>query len=106
MLAAEFEKVFEAAVAHERETLIKKAAEYDPEGSSRFANFERGSDFLQLPTEVVAWAYLTKHLVSIDDLVSGRLAATPAILREKIGDARNYLVLIEGILLQELARRS
>jgi hypothetical protein len=43
---------------------------------------------------------MAKHLASIREIVNGK-AVTYEILREKIGDARNYLVLLEGMILDK-----
>jgi hypothetical protein len=99
MLVDNFEKIFDAAVAQERETLVNKAKEYAPDGADRFANFRRGAEMLRTSPEETAWAYMVKHLVSIEDLVLGRSKFNSRYyVREKIGDARNYLLLIEALL--------
>jgi len=100
MKAKEFEQLFERRVKMCRKTLVQKAEEYSSE-EDRLYNFKRGSDFLgQTPSESCL-SYMTKQLVSVYDLVQSDKRITQAIIDEKIGDAINYLVLLEGCLHDE-----
>ena len=42
-----------------------------------------------------------KHLVSVMDLVHGKLKSEPVMVDEKIGDMINYLILLEAVLKEE-----
>ena len=84
-----------------KKVLASKGAEYNSDGSA-FHNFEEsaGISFHTTP-QAVAWEYMCKHLQSIKDLVENneKLGAVPkmSLVEEKIGDAINYLILIEGM---------
>lgn len=97
MTPESFEELFDEIVKQERETLCKKRTEY-ADGESRFINFYDGAHFTGLSPEQTLWCYMAKHLASIREIVNGK-AVTREVLREKIGDARNYLVLLEGMIL-------
>lgn len=44
---------------------------------------------------------MTKHLVSIKDIVADNKPVNPAVVSEKIGDIINYLILLEAMLNQQ-----
>lgn len=48
------------------------------------------------------WGFLKKHLTSVLDLVDGSKPVTKAMVDEKVGDAINYLVLLEAVLLEDV----
>jgi hypothetical protein len=43
------------------------------------------------------WGMALKHLISVMDLVAGRLPASKATVDEKVGDLINYLILLEAV---------
>ncbi|MDD2679530.1 MAG: hypothetical protein PHO03_01830 [Candidatus Omnitrophica bacterium] len=100
MVAKDFERLFDRRVGACREVMIEKAKEYASE-DDRLHNFERGADFLKQNPSTVCLNYMTKHLVSIYDIVQGEEQVTQALLDEKIGDAINYLILLEACLVDE-----
>jgi hypothetical protein len=102
MTNEQFENLMDAAIAQERATLINKAGEYASD-ADRFHNFYAGAAISGQTPARTLWGFLVKHLVSVRDIVDGR-KADRAMLREKIGDCRNYLVLLEGLLLDEAAK--
>lgn len=96
MQSHEFEKFFDDIVDQERNTLILKAFDYASH-TDRFRNFNDGADFTGMTPAQTLWGYLAKHLSSIREMVRGK-SYDRDYLREKIGDARNYLVLLEALL--------
>lgn len=80
--------------------LKHKGAEYAPEAeASRFHNFEVAAAFNGISTEEALWGMLTKHLVSLSDMVKQRTSTnSPEKWDEKIGDALTYLVLLKGMV--------
>lgn len=98
-----FNRIVDARCESIKQTLTKKGAEYSTDNNV-FHNFDEsvGISFAKSP-EMVAWEYMTKHLQSIRDLVEltqhGYMGyPSETLVNEKIGDAINYLVLIEGML--------
>jgi hypothetical protein len=81
-----------------RKTLIKKAEEYAPEGSSRFSNFEQAAAMMQTTPEAALWGMMAKHIISLQDLATGLKTFNEATMEEKITDTINYCHLLEGIL--------
>jgi len=91
---------------HQKETnmLGIKAGEYAM-GDERLYNFIEGARLMNCSIPQTAWAYLTKHLISIQKSTSeGKYNFTWAVKQEdgtytegiiqKIIDARNYLFLM------------
>ena len=79
--------------------LKKKGGEYANEANV-FHNFEEGSKMsFHSNREMVAWEYMIKHLQSIKDMISNNTPYSEHIIREKFGDAINYLILIEAMML-------
>ncbi len=93
------------------QVLANKGKEYAGD-ENVFHNFEAavGISFADC-REKIAWEYMTKHLQSIKDLIEATCGNGPKqypaepIIEEKIGDAINYLILIEGMLKDRLKRR-
>lgn len=84
--------------------LMSKGKEY-ANNDEVFHNFKNavGISFTNSP-EKVAWEMMVKHLQSIKDIIEhvsidgANGYPTDHMIEEKIGDAINYLILIEGML--------
>lgn len=77
-----------------------KAKEYSSD-ADRMHNFKRAAAMLQVTPEQALIGMFTKHMVSILDLVddiSKDRHARQETWEEKIGDAVNYLILLEGLV--------
>lgn len=103
MNGKEFDELVNKQLAVVRETLASKGEEYVPEGEpTRFHNFDVSAAFnQQLRTEAL-WGFLTKHLVSLSDMVKTESTdSTLAKWDEKITDSIVYLLLLKGIVTEE-----
>lgn len=88
-------------VAKMQSVLGSKAKEYAT-GDDRLHNFKRSAtEFGGTPAQNL-WGFLKKHLTSVLDLVDGSKPVTKAMVDEKVGDAINYLVLLEAVLLEDV----
>lgn len=106
MTSAEFDVILEQRMVEMRRVLGLKAGEYasDKDRLHNFkqaaAEFPAGMYHNDTPVEALV-GMMRKHWASIMDLVRykalGRVY-TDAMVDEKIGDAINYLVLLEAIL--------
>lgn len=99
-----FGKILERRLRLIQGTLGMKAAEYAP-GDERLHNFKRAAAILgQTPAQACVGMML-KHWVSVLDLVEAealRIFKPVELIDEKIGDAINYLILLEAILKEPL----
>jgi hypothetical protein len=101
MTTAEFNALLDARLDKTRATLAAKAGEYATAGD-RLHNFSRAAELLRTTRPKACLGFLTKHLVSIIDMVDGYEAECPppaAVVDEKIGDAIAYMILLEALLL-------
>lgn len=78
------------------ETLVKKNKEYAP-NDDPLNNFKEGSEMSGLIMEQVLFMYCLKHLVSLRDIVFGKVEGDTEMIREKTGDIINYMVLLNAI---------
>ena len=101
MTQTQFEALFNEQVERERRLLIAKNREY-ASGKDKLYNFKRAAEILRKTPETALWGMLMKHLVSIQDIVEGVERGCTSIAREvldeKITDARNYLLLLQGLM--------
>ena len=92
----QFEKVLEVRIAAIQQTLGNKAKEYAI--GDRLYNFKRAAEISRTSPQKALVGMLMKHLVSVLDLAEGSLPPTEYYINEKIGDAINYLILLEAVL--------
>lgn len=99
MTREEFSKKVEKRIDLIRQTLLTKHKEYAKDDNV-FRNFDEAAGGLSLhgTSAEVLWSYMTKHLVSIKDIVAEGKPAKPEVVSEKIGDVINYLILLEAML--------
>lgn len=92
---AQFNAVVDRRVEAIRTVLQRKAAEYAY--GDRLSNFKRAAAMQAIPPEQAGWNFLVKHIVSLQDMVESRRPYPRAQWDEKLGDAINYLILIDAI---------
>ena len=100
MTPEEFDKMLDNRLEQIRSVLSSKAKEYAHVGDRLF-NFKVAARIHGCTPEQALWGMAMKHLVSVMDLVEGRLEPTPEMVNEKIGDLVNYLILLEAVLLED-----
>lgn len=102
MTREEFSKKVEKRINLVRQTLLTKHKEYAKDDNV-FRNFDEaaGGFSLHSTSAEVLWSYMTKHLVSIKDIVVDNKPVKPEVVSEKIGDVINYLILLEAMLNQQ-----
>lgn len=95
-----FVALLEERIGKMRATLAAKSAEYSS-GSDKLHNFKEAARLKNESPEEALVGMLVKHWVSIMDIVNGIKWNKPVLIGqidEKIGDAINYLVLLEALL--------
>ena len=100
MSAEEFDLVVNDRVNSAMRTMTSKGLEYAA-GHNRLHNFDRASEMLSSTPEAALWGYLAKHLVSLHDMVESvdEIDLPYAVWEEKIGDAINYLILLDALVI-------
>lgn len=76
--------------------LTRKSAGYST-SEDRLHNFRTAAALNGSTMEQALWGMLTKHIVSLRDMVQGGQAHSPDLWNEKIGDAINYLAILRAI---------
>lgn len=96
----EFEELLDNRIRKIQYTLGKKALEYSNE-IDRLHNFKRAAETLRCTNEQALIGMFSKHLVSILDLVDEE-SNNLLVWDEKLGDAINYLILLEALVLERI----
>lgn len=108
MTTEEFGKVIRERVDKIWESLGRKGKEYAR--GDRLSNFKRSAEKLRCTPERALLGMAVKHDTSIldmvEDLESGCSNAPLALWEEKIGDAINYLILLEGLVRERIQAKS
>ncbi|NOZ67983.1 MAG: hypothetical protein GXP46_01740 [Deferribacteres bacterium] len=103
MTHEEFNEVLEARFEKSRMVLAKKAGEYAR--GDRLSNFKKAAGALQCTPHKALVGMWMKHIISIidmvDDMEKGK-DTSYIIWDEKIGDAINYLILLDGLVCEGL----
>lgn len=104
MTSETFEKVVERRIERVRRVLVEKGREYQ-RGPDRLSNFKNSAATLRSTPEDALLGQWAKHVTSLVDLVQdlreGKVASR-VVWDEKIGDAVNYLFLLEGLTFDRL----
>ena len=79
--------------------LMSKAKEY-AQGTNRYQNFDTAARVMGTTREQALLGMMMKHFVSILDIIEKPCNFSDGIIDEKIGDMINYLILLEGMLLE------
>lgn len=100
-----FNKVLKERLVKIEKVLSNKAEEY-AKGTNRYHNFEIASRILGNSREKALLGMMVKHWVSVLDLIhqssNDPLKLKKEIIDEKIGDSINYLILLEGMLMEQI----
>lgn len=95
----QFQEIFKNQISLCEKTLLKKGSEYAYD-ADRLHNFKVAAA-LQGETQAQALGgMLSKHIVSIFDMIRDGKSYSIEMWDEKIGDAMNYLILLKAILIE------
>jgi len=98
MTVKDFFKWSDSMQKEENRLMKVKGQEYTVSDEDKFKNFKSIGERMKLPAEHVALIYLLKHMDSIRNFVlTGKEVSEEAIMG-RIQDARNYLLLLGGII--------
>lgn len=102
MTTDEFNAILDRRIDQIHAVLARKGQEYG--AGDRLHNFKRSAELRGSMASDTLLGMLVKHWVSIEDMVRGHLGglAIPIeLIEEKIGDAVNYLILLEAVLKEQ-----
>jgi len=99
MTQERFNEILEARLEKCRKVLSKKAEEYAR--GDRLSNFKKAAGAMNCTPHKALVGMWMKHIISIidlvDDLEQGKIAPYE-MWDEKLGDAINYLILLDGLV--------
>ena len=96
-----FNKILLRRQEHTIATLDMKSDEYAPDDSDRLQGFKDAARKRNTTPEDALRGIAVKQDIVIDDMVSGKLTPTMKMIDGRIGDAINYLHLLEGLLVEK-----
>lgn len=99
-----FDKIVTERTQKIKDILASKAEEYASD-TDRLHNFKAGAAMFQCTPERHCAYLMSKHLISIFDMVRDidmGILASRAQWEEKLGDAINYLILLEALVRERL----
>lgn len=82
------------------DVLVRKSEEYSPD-TDKLHNFKAASGMLGISQAEALWGMAAKHIISISDMVKNSKNYSLEVWEEKIGDALNYLLLLNAIVEEE-----
>lgn len=101
MTTKEFDIVVNHRLDECKRVLIEKAKEYAKGDEDRMHNFNRAAQITSECREKALFGFFLKHLVSVMDIIDDMnnnpsYVPNRPLVEEKIGDAINYLLLLEA----------
>ena len=85
----------------ENRLMLVKGEEYTVSDEDKFKNFKSIGERMDLKAEHVALIYLLKHMDSIRNYVLNGKEVSEEPIIGRIQDARNYLLLLGGIIAEK-----
>lgn len=95
-----FNKLLDRRLQKIKEVLTGKAGEYSV-NDDRLHNFKRAAQIENCSTRESLRGMAVKHFVNIDDAIVSGQPRSQAWIDEKIGDAVNYLILLEAVMTED-----
>lgn len=99
----QFDKIVTDQLSRSELVLMGKGTEYAEEATDetevdRLAHFKKAAALQDMTTAQAAFGMLSKHLVSVADMVGSRQSYPLAKWNEKITDSINYLLILRAIV--------
>ena len=95
----QFDTVCNERIVKIKKVLLSKSKEY-AKGADRYHNFNVAARVGGTSREKALLGMMMKHLVSVLDIIEEPGRFNDEVIDEKIGDMINYLILLEGMLLE------
>jgi len=100
MKVEDFFKWAKSMQEEENRLMEVKGEEYTVSNEDKFKNFKSVGERMSLKAEEVCLIYLLKHMDSIRNYVLTGSEVSEEPIEGRIQDARNYLLLLGGILVE------
>lgn len=100
MISADFEKIVNSQFKQCYNLLFKKAQEYCIGTEDRLHAFKVAGAFQGITPKQALLGMLSKHLVSLSDMVKDDGVYSEDVWNEKISDSINYLLLLKALAIE------
>lgn len=97
-----FHNVIEAQMKRSTDVLLAKNEEYSSNQGDRLHNFKVSAAYQQCTPKQACLGLMSKHLVNLSDMIRGDRYHSIEIWDEKITDSINYLLLLRGLVEEDL----
>lgn len=97
MKIEEFNEIVDETISTIQSTLIKKQTEYNF-SQNRLDSFEKAAKLLNTNQSQALLGFLTKHIISLYDMINSKQRFNNQIWDEKINDIICYCCLLKGTL--------
>lgn len=97
-----FNEIVEEICNDVKTILIKKGQEYNTGNEDVFENFRIAAIADKTTVEQSLWGMYMKHWVSVRKIVKDDQLPTKELLNEKILDSVAYMILLKGIIIEQI----
>jgi len=101
MTNKEFYELMQKTFSSAEEIAKAKGADYTKGSEDALSNFKEGGKALNIPPEKVCWVFMNKHYQAITNYVKTEGQSESEPISERIKDMINYLVLLQGIIVDK-----
>lgn len=102
MQSTEFNEIIESEIIKIQQTLLRKGKEYAPgDETDRLINFRRAAHLQGINMKQALLGMLTKHTVSVADMIGSGKDYPQSAWDEKIGDVLVYMLLLQAVVWEE-----
>lgn len=95
MNSKEFNKLVDNIIKRDLQILRSKGRAYQTLNEDRFGQFRKAGDLQDLSPEEALYGFMSKHLVSLNDMCTHTYEFSMSEWEERLTDIRNYCYLLE-----------
>lgn len=96
----DFDKLVDRQLHVCKDILTAKGGEYAP-SADRLAHFKHSASLMRTTPQMALFAFMAKHLISLEEMCESNDDFTAERWEEKITDSINYLILLKAIVMED-----
>lgn len=101
MKLVDFNHSIEEQLEFARKLMLRKGEEYSEDETDRLLHFKKAAALQGISQNQAIFSMLTKHIVSLSDMVSSTQEYPIELWQEKITDSINYLLILKAAVDEE-----
>lgn len=102
MKQTEYSKAIKEQCEYSIELLDSKSQEYAENNEDRLIHFKKAASLMGTNQKQAIFSMLSKHIISISEMIASGETYTLDRWTEKISDAINYLLILKAAVVEEL----